>query len=148
MDFIIFTTSPKQATSTRTSTVETFSSTTTYEQRLEISVLLKKRIHQARLGNLWELRNTWTPEYVEAGSVSSKMDIYTFGVVLLELVTGKDAVIVEESGKILSSIAIAEIMEGENAETELDGFIGAHMRKMMVWSSIYNSKLKLKMLDF
>ncbi|MCD7461005.1 hypothetical protein HAX54_044984 [Datura stramonium] len=69
------------------------------------------------------------PEYVETGSVTSKMDIYAFGVVLLELVTGKDAVIVEESGEILLSAAVVAIMEGENAETELDGFIKAHMRE-------------------
>ncbi|PHU22024.1 hypothetical protein BC332_07131 [Capsicum chinense] len=68
-------------------------------------------------GTTWELVGTtgyMAPEYVEAGSVTSKMDIYAFGIVLLELVTGKDAVIVEESGEILLSAAVAEIMEGEN----------------------------------
>ncbi|KAM3289548.1 protein LYK5-like [Capsicum chacoense] len=83
-------------------------------------------------GTTWELVGTtgyMAPEYVEAGSVTSKMDIYAFGIVLLELVTGKDAVIVEESGEILLSAAVAEIMEGENAETKLDGFIEEHMRE-------------------
>ncbi|XP_060173447.1 protein LYK5-like [Lycium barbarum] len=69
------------------------------------------------------------PEYLETGSVTSKMDIYAFGVVLLELVTGKDAVIVEEGGETLLSVAVAAVMEGENAETVLDGFIEAHMRE-------------------
>ncbi|PHT28403.1 hypothetical protein CQW23_31999 [Capsicum baccatum] len=61
-------------------------------------------------GTTWELVGTtgyMAPEYVEAGSVTSKMDIYAFGVVLLELVTKKD-VIVEESGEILLSAAVAE----------------------------------------
>lgn len=83
-------------------------------------------------GTSWELVGTtgyMAPEYVERGSVTSKMDIYAFGVVLLELVTGKDAVIVEESGEILLSAAVAAIMEGENAEIELDGFIKADMRE-------------------
>ncbi|PHU11291.1 hypothetical protein BC332_18221 [Capsicum chinense] len=62
-------------------------------------------------GTTWELVGTtgyMAPEYVEAGSVTSKMDIYAFGVVLLELVTKKDVVIVEESGEILLSAAVAE----------------------------------------
>lgn len=83
-------------------------------------------------GTTWELVGTtgyMAPEYVERGSVTSNMDIYAFGVVLLELVTGQDAVIVEESGEILLSAAVAAIMEGENAATELDGFIKAHMRE-------------------
>ncbi|KAK6773082.1 hypothetical protein RDI58_028320 [Solanum bulbocastanum] len=83
-------------------------------------------------GTSWELVGTtgyMAPEYVERGSVTSKMDVYAFGVVLLELVTGKDAVIVEESGEILLSAAVAAIMEGENAEIELDGFIKADMRE-------------------
>ncbi|XP_015162146.1 protein LYK5-like [Solanum tuberosum] len=50
---------PNQATSTRTSTVETFSSTATYEQRLQTSVLLKKRINQARVGSLLGQQDTW-----------------------------------------------------------------------------------------
>ncbi|KAJ8539479.1 hypothetical protein K7X08_013731 [Anisodus acutangulus] len=69
------------------------------------------------------------PEYVETGSVTSKMDIYALGVVLLELVTGKDVVTVQESGEILLSVVVAAIMEGENAETELDRFIEKHLRE-------------------
>ncbi|CAN4105278.1 unnamed protein product [Withania somnifera] len=83
-------------------------------------------------GTTWKLVGTtgyMAPEYVDTGSMTSKMDIYAFGVVLLELVTGKDDVIVEESGEILLSAAVAAIVEGENAETELGGLIEAHMRE-------------------
>ena len=33
------------------------------------------------------------PEYLEHGLVSTQMDVFTFGVVLLELLSGKEAVL-------------------------------------------------------
>lgn len=50
------------------------------------------------------------PEYLADGVVSTKMDIFSFGVVLLELISGKEA-INEEEGKVLWS-SVGGILEG------------------------------------
>ncbi|KAL5852853.1 hypothetical protein ACOSQ3_007971 [Xanthoceras sorbifolium] len=50
------------------------------------------------------------PEYLADGVVSTKMDIFSFGVVLLELISGKEA-INEEDGKVLWA-SVDGILEG------------------------------------
>ncbi|KAK7345941.1 hypothetical protein VNO77_16557 [Canavalia gladiata] len=44
------------------------------------------------------------PEYLADGVVSTKMDVFSFGVVLLELISGKEAI--DEEGNLLSASAI------------------------------------------
>ncbi|XP_059637138.1 lysM domain receptor-like kinase 4 [Cornus florida] len=68
-------------------------------------------------------RGYMAPDYIETGSATPKIDVYAFGVVMLELITGKDAVIIQEGQEVLLSAAIASIVEGENAETELGCFV-------------------------
>ncbi|KAL2459095.1 LysM domain receptor-like kinase 4 [Forsythia ovata] len=62
------------------------------------------------------------PEYLETDPVTPKVDVFAFGMVLLELITGKYAVVHGGSKKLIST-AIASIMEGENTEAELSQFI-------------------------
>lgn len=50
------------------------------------------------------------PEYLTDGVVSTKMDVFSFGVVLLELVSGREAI--NEEGKVLWS-TIDGILEGK-----------------------------------
>ena len=64
-------------------------------------------------------RGYLAPEYVEKGLVTPIVDVYVLGVVMLELITRKEAVFVEEGHEVLLSAAVGSIMEGENAETEL-----------------------------
>ncbi|XP_047321019.1 lysM domain receptor-like kinase 4 [Impatiens glandulifera] len=54
------------------------------------------------------------PEYAEAGLVTPMMDVYAFGVVVLELVTGKDAVFKENGKEIQLSDWVIWIMDGGN----------------------------------
>lgn len=68
-------------------------------------------------------RGYMAPEYVEAGKVTPKIDVYAFGVILLELVTGKDAVFMRDGREELLSTAIVSIMETENAKVELAFFV-------------------------
>nr|ASM47217.1 lysm-containing receptor kinase 18 [Parasponia rigida] len=68
------------------------------------------------------------PEYLANGIVTPKIDVYAFGVVVLELMSGKNAVIgkdIENGRRVLLSRTIVEIMEGDdhNPEAELDSFI-------------------------
>lgn len=55
------------------------------------------------------------PEYLTDGVVSTKMDVFSFGVVLLELVSGREAV--NEEGKVLWS-TVDGILEEKNGKTE------------------------------
>ncbi|KVH98372.1 Concanavalin A-like lectin/glucanase, subgroup [Cynara cardunculus var. scolymus] len=71
------------------------------------------------LSTIMGTRGFMAPEYVGNGCVTSKVDVYSFGVVMMELVSGKEAVVREGGHEVLLSTAIATIMEGKNAETEL-----------------------------
>lgn len=63
------------------------------------------------------------PEYIEYGLVTPAIDIYAFGVVMLELVTGKEAVFLQDGVEVLLSDTISTTMGGENAEAQPDGLI-------------------------
>lgn len=54
------------------------------------------------------------PEYLTDGVVSTKMDVFSFGVVLLELVSGKEAT--DEEGKVLWA-SVNGILEGKEEKT-------------------------------
>lgn len=62
------------------------------------------------------------PEYLTDGVVSTKMDVFSFGVVLLELISGKEAI--DEEGKVLWAKAKA-VLDGnvENKEKRLKAWM-------------------------
>ncbi|XP_057832765.1 serine/threonine receptor-like kinase NFP isoform X1 [Cryptomeria japonica] len=72
------------------------------------------------------------PEYLADGLVTPKLDVFAFGVVLLELISGKEA-IVREGGVPLAGKAgllwtqIKPLMEGEHREVELKKWIDPNL---------------------
>ncbi|KAJ6318682.1 hypothetical protein OIU76_014106 [Salix suchowensis] len=71
------------------------------------------------------------PEYLADGVVSTRMDVFSFGVVLLELISGKEAI--DEEGKVLWAEAIG-IMEG-NVEERKVKRLTAWMDKVLLEES-------------
>ncbi|KAJ6940058.1 hypothetical protein NC651_006263 [Populus alba x Populus x berolinensis] len=57
------------------------------------------------------------------GQVTPKIDVYAFGVILLEPITGKDPVFTQDGKESHLSTAIVSIMERENPEAELDFYV-------------------------
>ncbi|XP_038885947.1 protein LYK5-like [Benincasa hispida] len=68
------------------------------------------------------------PEYREAGVVTPKIDVYAFGVVVLELVTGKEAVCMEGGRQVLLSATMIPNNE-ENIEARLARFIDSNIKE-------------------
>ncbi|XP_020242943.1 protein LYK5-like [Asparagus officinalis] len=70
------------------------------------------------------------PEFIESGLITPKLDVYAFGVVISELITGKKAINVSKGREELLSESIVSIVEGNNADRELMGFMESTMRSI------------------
>jgi serine/threonine protein kinase len=58
------------------------------------------------------------PEYLENGVVSTKLDVYALGVLMLEIMTGKEAAILyEEENMQLSDVLNAVLHEEDGQES-------------------------------
>lgn len=57
------------------------------------------------------------PEYLADGVVSTRMDVFSFGVVLLELISGREAV--DEEGRVLW-MSVREILEGREEKVKAE----------------------------
>ena len=72
------------------------------------------------------------PEYLADGVVSTRMDVFSFGVVLLELISGREAI--DEGGKVLWAEAIG-VLEGNVEERRKVKRLTAWMDKVLLEES-------------
>ncbi|RWR95672.1 Protein kinase domain-containing protein [Cinnamomum micranthum f. kanehirae] len=63
------------------------------------------------------------PEYLENGLISPKLDVYALGVVMVEIITGKEAVVAGEGGAMQSSEAFIAFLDEENDCGKLSEFM-------------------------
>ncbi|XP_031286503.1 protein LYK5-like [Pistacia vera] len=97
---------------------------------------LARSIHSHDQGGLLQLtrhvvgtHGYMAPEYIENGVITTKLDVFAFGVVMLELLSGREA-LTEDKNKEeeLLYASISRVLEGENVREKLRGFIDPCLR--------------------
>ncbi|XP_050213149.1 protein LYK5 [Mercurialis annua] len=63
------------------------------------------------------------PEYMENGVITPKLDVFAFGVVMLELLSGKEAAPEKNAGEEMLSASINGVLEGDNVRQQFYGFM-------------------------
>lgn len=69
-----------------------------------------------------------SPEYIENGVITPKLDVFAFGVVLLELLSGREAAGQNKDREDLLSSAINQVLDGDGVRAKLGGFIDPSLR--------------------
>lgn len=65
------------------------------------------------------------PEYIENGLITPKLDVFAFGIVLLEILSGREAAATKAE---LLSDSIRQVLQGDNVRDKLRGFIDPALR--------------------
>lgn len=68
------------------------------------------------------------PEYIENGVITPKLDVFAFGVVMLELLSGREAAGDTKNGEELLSAAIKRVLDGDSVRENLRGFIDPSLK--------------------
>lgn len=69
------------------------------------------------------------PEYLENGLISPKLDVYAFGVLMLEILTGKEASVLYEGMKVPLAEMLTPVLKDEHEKDKiLSGFMDPFLR--------------------
>ncbi|GJV06151.1 kinase-like domain, phloem protein 2-like protein [Tanacetum coccineum] len=91
-----------------------------------IKIKASERHHTFHTDSIWSTKGYTDPTYLETGSVNHKSDIYSFGIVLFELLCGRESAIAGDINKYLSPVAIFNYRE-----KTLDDIIDPDLWKQM-----------------
>ncbi|XP_022843365.1 lysM domain receptor-like kinase 4 [Olea europaea var. sylvestris] len=86
-------------------------------------IALRERNGNSITSCVFGAKGYMAPEYLRDGNVTPKIDVYAFGVVLLELITGKEAVFVENGEEVFLSATIMSAVDGISANAEIEDLI-------------------------
>ncbi|KAF8014968.1 hypothetical protein BT93_H0689 [Corymbia citriodora subsp. variegata] len=68
------------------------------------------------------------PEYIENGVITPKLDVFALGVVMSELLSGREAAGDSKNGEELLSAAIKRVLHGDRVRENLRGFIDPSLK--------------------
>ncbi|XP_034222988.1 lysM domain receptor-like kinase 4 [Prunus dulcis] len=68
------------------------------------------------------------PEYLENGLISTKLDVYAFGALMLEILTGKEVAVLYEENRQLSDV-LNSVLNNEDGPQSLRHFIDPSMQE-------------------
>ncbi|GKE17860.1 kinase-like domain, phloem protein 2-like protein [Tanacetum coccineum] len=95
-----------------------------FEKSMKIEA--SQRHHSFQTSKVWSSDGYTDPAYEKTKSVNHKTDIYSFGIVLLELLCGRKSIIADDTNKYLAPAAILHYKE-----KKLDEIIDWYLWKQM-----------------
>ncbi|GKB67423.1 kinase-like domain-containing protein [Tanacetum coccineum] len=81
------------------------------EFRLSMKIEASQRHHSFCVDKVWDREGYTDPTYIETKIVSHKSDIYSFGIVMFELLCGRKSVIANDNNKYLTPMVITHYRE-------------------------------------
>ncbi|GJS60801.1 kinase-like domain, phloem protein 2-like protein [Tanacetum coccineum] len=81
------------------------------EFRLSMKIEASQRHHSFRVDKVRDRKGYTDPTYIETKTVSHESDIYSFGIVMFELLCGRKSVIANDTNKYLAPMAITHYRE-------------------------------------
>ncbi|PWA80665.1 protein kinase-like domain, Phloem protein 2-like protein [Artemisia annua] len=82
-----------------------------YEFQHSMTIKASERHHSFHTDSVWSMKGHTDPTYLGTGRVNHKSDIYSFGMVLFELLCGRESVIDDQDNKYLAPVAIFHYRE-------------------------------------
>ncbi|GKA17592.1 kinase-like domain, phloem protein 2-like protein [Tanacetum coccineum] len=81
------------------------------EFRLSMKIEASERYHSFRVDKVRDMEGYTDPTYIETNMANHKSDIYSFGIVMFELLCGRKSVIANDTNKYLAPMAISHYTE-------------------------------------